>query len=479
MRKSLMMDMDKNQIPASVNKIHLIAVCGTGMGALACLLKDGGFEVTGSDQKAYPPMSDFLTHKGITVLEGFEEKNLQYGPDLVVVGNAVSKDNPEVVAMQKLELNFCSMPQAINRFMAAEKKPILITGTHGKTTTAAILAWIFYAAGLDPSFMIGGILKNFDSNYHLGGGEYIIIEGDEYDTAFFDKGPKFLHYDPFMAILTSVEFDHADIYADMGQVNQAFGDFVWNISEKSLLVAFDSDDNIKSLLNDSRCRIENYGKKIKSAWQLDKVSVDSPWTHFQVLKHGQSIGIFQTKLMGEHNLLNTLAAVAIAVNLDIDVGVLARALKNFENVRRRQEIRGQINGITVMDDFAHHPTAVRETIKAVKPHYPAGRIIAVFEPRTHTSMRSIFQSVYPHAFEEADLICVRHPPLLKKIPSGQHFSSQKLVEDLIQHGKPAYFFTDTDSIIDFLVGEAKPGDLVLIMSNGAFDNIHARLLESL
>jgi UDP-N-acetylmuramate: L-alanyl-gamma-D-glutamyl-meso-diaminopimelate ligase len=316
MRKSLMMDMDKNQIPASVNKIHLIAVCGTGMGALACLLKDGGFEVTGSDQKAYPPMSDFLTHKGITVLEGFEEKNLQYGPDLVVVGNAVSKDNPEVVAMQKLELNFCSMPQAINRFMAAEKKPILITGTHGKTTTAAILAWIFYAAGLDPSFMIGGILKNFDSNYHLGGGEYIIIEGDEYDTAFFDKGPKFLHYDPFMAILTSVEFDHADIYADMGQVNQAFGDFVWNISEKSLLVAFDSDDNIKSLLNDSRCRIENYGKKIKSAWQLDKVSVDPPWTHFQVLKHGQSIGIFQTKLMGEHNLLNTLAAVAIAVNLD-------------------------------------------------------------------------------------------------------------------------------------------------------------------
>jgi UDP-N-acetylmuramate: L-alanyl-gamma-D-glutamyl-meso-diaminopimelate ligase len=473
------MDMANNRIPAGINTIHLIAVCGTGMGALAGMLKDKDFQVRGSDQKVYPPMSDFLTQKGVAVLEGFNETNLHDRPDLVVVGNAVTKDNPEVLAMQKLGLNFCSMPQAINHFITADKKPIVVTGTHGKTTTAAILAWIFYVANLDPSFMVGGILKNFDSNYHLGTGEHMIIEGDEYDTAFFDKGPKFLHYDPYMAILTSIEFDHADIYADIGQVNHAFGDFVCGISENSLLVAYDSDDNIGGMINQSKCRVENYGRQKKSAWQLNNVFVEPPWTHFQVLKHSQPIGTYQTKLMGEHNLLNALAAVAIADNLAIDSATLARALKTFENVRRRQEIRGQKKGITVMDDFAHHPTAVRETVKAVKPHYPHGRIIAVFEPRTNTSMRNIFQSEYVRAFESADLICVRHPPLLKKIPTGQHFSSKKLVKDLNQQGKPAYFFPDTESIIAFLVGESKAGDLILIMSNGAFDNIHVRLLESL
>ncbi len=473
------MDMNKNRIPSSVKKIHLIAVCGTGMGALACMLKDSGFEVAGSDQKAYPPMSDFLSQKGIPVLQGFQEKNLQNRPDLVVVGNAVSKDNPEVVAMQKMGLNFCSMPQALNRFVVSDKKTIVVTGTHGKTTTASVLAWIFYVAGLDPSFMIGGILKNFDSNYHLGAGDYVIIEGDEYDTAFFDKGPKFLHFDPFMAILTSVEFDHADIYADIGQVIQAFQSFVSGISENSRLIAYDSDENIKGLLTNCKCRVENYGLQKKSTWKLAKVFANPPWTHFEVLKHGQSMGVFKSKLMGEHNLLNILAAVAIADNLNIDAEVLARSLENFENVRRRQEIRGQKRGITVMDDFAHHPTAVRETLKGVKPHYPNGRIIAVFEPRTNTSMRSVFQSVYPHSFEGADLICVRHPPLLKKIPLGQRFSSKKLVKDLKRRGKTAYYFPDTESIIDFLVAEAEPGDLILIMSNGAFDNIHARLLESL
>ena len=238
------MDLSKNRIPDPVKNIHMIAICGTGMGALASMLKDMGFEITGSDQKVYPPMSEFLSSKDIDVTEGFSKKNVAYGPDLVIVGNAVSKENPEVVAMNQMGLEFCSMPQAVNRFIASGKKPLVITGTHGKTTTSSILAWILYEAGMDPTFMIGGILKNFESNYRLGSGEHMVIEGDEYDTAFFDKGAKFLHYDPSIAILTGVEFDHADIFRDIQHVKQAFDAFITGISPQNTLVAFDDDQNV-------------------------------------------------------------------------------------------------------------------------------------------------------------------------------------------------------------------------------------------
>jgi UDP-N-acetylmuramate: L-alanyl-gamma-D-glutamyl-meso-diaminopimelate ligase len=473
------MDLSKNCIPGDVKRIHLIAVCGTGMGALACMLKDLGYRVTGSDQKVYPPMSDFLRHKGIAVLNGYAGDHLSYRPDLVVVGNAVSKDNPEVIAMQKLGLNFCSMPQAFNRFVAEDKKPVLVTGTHGKTTTAALLAWILEVAGLDPGFMIGGILRNFGSNYRLGNGRYIVIEADEYDTAFFDKGPKFMHYNPFVSVLTSIEFDHADIYQDLEQVKLAFGRFISAISNESLLVAYDSDHNIQDLLVDCKSRIEKYGRQSASPWRLGPVAAAPPWTFFEIFKQGKPFGNFKTSLMGEHNLLNALAAVAVADHLNIPVDALAEALASFENVKRRQEIRGQKNGITIMDDFAHHPTAVRETLAAVKPFHAGGRIIAVFEPRTNTSMRDVFQDVYPLCFDPADLICIRKPPLLGKIPPDHRFSSEKLVQDLRKRGKDAHYFPDTDTIIDFLIREAKPGDLILVMSNGGFDNIHERLLEQL
>jgi UDP-N-acetylmuramate: L-alanyl-gamma-D-glutamyl-meso-diaminopimelate ligase len=473
------MNLDKNCIPDDVKQIHLIAICGSGMGALACMLKDLGYTVTGSDQKVYPPMSTFLAEKNITVLNGFKENHLLYRPDLVVVGNAVTRDNPEVVVTQKLGLNFCSMPQALNRFVVADKKPLLITGTHGKTTTASILAWILDVAGFDPSFVIGGILKNFDSNYHLGKGPYIVIEADEYDTAFFDKGPKFLHYNGVASILTSVEFDHADIYKDLDQVKSAFGRFISAIAGDSLLVAYDGDRNIDRLLDGCKGRIEKYGRQSTSSWQLGNIIPDPPWSDFEFFKHGKIFGNFQSTLMGEHNLLNALAAVAVADTLQVPVEAMSEALGSFENVKRRQEIRGQKNGITVMDDFAHHPTAVRETLAAVKPFYKNGRIIAVFEPRTNTSMRDVFQDVYPHCFDPADLICIRKPPLLTKIPPGRRFSSEKLVQDLQKRGKQAHYFPDTEAIINFLVREATAGDLILVMSNGGFDNIHERLLALL
>ncbi|UCH23558.1 MAG: UDP-N-acetylmuramate:L-alanyl-gamma-D-glutamyl-meso-diaminopimelate ligase [Deltaproteobacteria bacterium] len=473
------MDLSKNCIPDDVKQIHLIAVCGSGMGALACMLKDLGHIVTGSDQRVYPPMSTFLTDKNITILNGFEESHLLYRPDLVVVGNAVTKDNPEVVATHKLGLNFCSMPQALNRFVVAGKKPLLIAGTHGKTTTASILAWILDVAGFDPSFVIGGILKNFGSSYHLGKGQFIVIEADEYDTAFFDKGPKFLHYKGVASILTSVEFDHADIYEDLNHVKSAFGRFISAIAGGSLLVAYDSDETIDSLLDGCKGRIEKYGRQLTSPWQLGNIIPDPPWTFFEIFNQGEPFGNFKSRLMGEHNLLNALAAVAVADYLNIPVDILAEALASFENVKRRQEVRGQKSGVTVMDDFAHHPTAVRETLTAVKPFHAGGRIIAVFEPRTNTSMRDVFQDVYPLCFDPADLICIRKPPLLGKIPPDHRFSSEKLVQDLKKRGKIAHYFSDTAAIIDFLVQEAKSGDLILIMSNGGFDNIHERLLEKL
>jgi UDP-N-acetylmuramate: L-alanyl-gamma-D-glutamyl-meso-diaminopimelate ligase len=471
--------MNKNKIPGTVQTIHLIAVCGTGMGALACMLRDLGYAVTGSDQKIYPPMSYFLDQKGIKMNDGFREKNISYGPDLVIVGNAVSKDNPEVQAMHRRGLNFCSMPQALNRFAADGKKTLLVSGTHGKTTTASILAWLLYEAGYDPTFMIGGILKNFDSNYRLGNGPYFVVEGDEYDTAFFDKGPKFLHFQPEMAVLTSVEFDHADIFHDLEHVKEIFSGFVAALPGSSSLLAFDGDQNVTEVIGRHHCRIERYGKKGTSPWRLGSVSAESPWTVFEVFKNNERFGTFKTKLFGKHNLLNALAVIAIADGLNIAVDVIAKALQTFEGIKRRQEIRGQKRQITVMDDFAHHPTAVRETVRAVKSVVSTGRLIAVFEPRTNTSMRSVFQNEYPGVFNPADIICIRKPPLLNKIPSGQRFSSEQLVADLKIRGKDAHYFAETDAILDFLLITAKPGDLVLIMSNGGFDNIHQRLLENL
>jgi UDP-N-acetylmuramate: L-alanyl-gamma-D-glutamyl-meso-diaminopimelate ligase len=473
------MPKSQNRIPKQVHKIHLIAICGTGMGALACMLKEQGFEVSGSDQKIYPPMSDFLTDRGIPIMDGFKPEHISRGLDLVIVGNAVSRDNPEIRKMNQMGLPFCSMPQALNRFVVADKKALLIAGTHGKTTTSSILAWMFYKAGLDPSFMIGGILQNFNSNYRLGAGEHIIIEGDEYDTAFFDKGPKFMHYQPAMSVLTSVEFDHADIFRDLNHVQEAFGGFISQLDRSSLLLAFDDDKNLRNLISKTGCRIEFYGKCHSSDWCLGDVFIDPPWTIFEVLKAGTRFGKFKTRLIGKHNLFNALPVVAMAHHLGVSAEVISGALETFEGIKRRQQIRGNKNRIIVMDDFAHHPTAVRETIEAVRTFYSQNRLIAVFEPRTNSSMRKVFQTVYPASFDFADLICIRQPPLLEKIPFNERFSSEQLVADLKKRGKDAQFYADTESIIEFLAREAKPGDLILIMSNGGFDNIHARLLDRL
>jgi len=473
------MDMSKNVIPDDVRRVHLMAVCGTAMGALACMLKDLGYEVTGSDQKVYPPMSDFLAGRGIRIVDGFRPENLGHRPDLVVVGNAVTRLNPEAVELDRLGLPFCSMPQAINRFVVAGRQTLMVTGTHGKTTTSALLAWILQAAGCDPSFVIGGILKNFQSNYRLGNGGLFVIEGDEYDTAFFDKGPKFLHYRPVATALTSIEFDHADIYRDLEHVKSAFRRLMDGLPPGSLLVACDEDPHIPEVIAGAALTVRRYGRREGSHWRLGPIRVDPPWTTFDVLKTGSRFARFRTRLIGTHNLLNALAGIAVADHLGISAAALTGALETFEGIRRRQEIRGEKRGIVVMDDFAHHPTAVRETIAAVKAAFPGRRIIAVFEPRTNSSMRKVFQPVYPASFECADMICIRRPPRLDKVPEAERFSSEDLVRELNRRGKAAGFFPDTDQIINHLAQTAASGDVILIMSNGGFDNIHERLLASL
>jgi UDP-N-acetylmuramate: L-alanyl-gamma-D-glutamyl-meso-diaminopimelate ligase len=468
-----------DDLPKNVHKIHLIAVCGTGMGALACLLKEIGYDVTGSDQHVYPPMSDFLISRGVSIFEGYGAANLNPPPDLVVVGNAVSKDNPEVQAMQSLKLPFCSMPQAINRFAAADKKQIVVTGTHGKTTTSSFIAWMLACAGLDPSFLIGGIVSDFDSNYRLGHGDFMVLEGDEYDTAYFDKGPKFLHYIPEIAVLTSVEFDHADIFRDLAHIKQTFGRLLSGMPSQSTLLAYDQDSNISDILPKSSCRINMYGHHQESVWRLGDHFIDPPFTRFSVFHKGVLWGEFKTRMIGLHNLRNLLAGIAIGAHVGVSRPDLANALETFKGVRRRQEVRGVKNEIIVIDDFAHHPTAVLETVTAVKAFYENRRVIAVFEPRTNSSRRNVFQSVYPSAFHKADMVCIRQALLLEKIPADERFSSEQLVADLKGQGQKAFFFLDTDAIIGYLVQHARPNDVLLIMSNGGFDNIHQRLLDAL
>lgn len=474
-----MTPMSEIDFPSAIDHIHLIAVCGTGMGALACMLKEMGYTITGSDRHVYPPMSDFLAAKGIPILDGFSADHLKQRPDLVVVGNAVSRDNPEVQAMLAAQLPYCSMPQAVNRFAAKGKQQIVVTGTHGKTTTSSFIAWLLHCAGLDPSYLIGGLVLNFKSNYRTGKGNWIVLEGDEYDTAYFDKGPKFLHYTPAVVVLTSVEFDHADIFNDLAHVKSAFGRMLAQLPGHAALMAYDSDVNLADVLVRSGVGPIQYGLKKQSDWRLGTVRIQPPDTYFEVFHHDRRFADFKTRMIGMHNLCNLMAGIAVGYHLNIGIDVIARAVETFQGIRRRQEIRGVKNDVVVLDDFAHHPTAVSATIQGVKQFYGRQRVIAVFEPRTNSSRRNVFQSIYPESFDSADHICIRQAGLLDKIPADQRFSSEQLVADLLARGKEAYFFADTEGIIDHLVGIARPGDVILVMSNGGFDNIHTRLLDAL
>jgi UDP-N-acetylmuramate: L-alanyl-gamma-D-glutamyl-meso-diaminopimelate ligase len=470
---------DLNKIPPDIRHIHLMGICGVGMASLAGILKERGYTVTGSDQNIYPPMSHFLEDLSIPVIEGYDAENLHPVPDLVIVGNVITKENPEAVEFSRLGISYLSLPQALRAFAMNDAKSIVICGTHGKTTTSALAAWALEKAGMDPGFMIGGIPKNFQRNFKLGDGPYFVVEGDEYDTAFFDKGPKFLHYSPWIVILTSIEFDHADIYRDLGHLLESFRKLIQLIPSKGLLIANGDDPVILDESKQARCRVITYGLSRGVEWRATAPVIRDDFTTLRILKGNSEYMTLSTPLYGNHNISNLLSIVALSDHLRMNGHVFSEAMKNFNGIKRRQEIKGEKRGILVLDDFAHHPTAVRETISAVKGKYNDHRLLAVFEPRSNSSRRKIFQERYADSFEGADMTFVPEPSLMEKIPEAERFSSSRLVEDLKKRGLQAFYSPDTDHLLDAIIREARAGDIVLIMSNGSFDHLHDRLLEKL
>jgi UDP-N-acetylmuramate: L-alanyl-gamma-D-glutamyl-meso-diaminopimelate ligase len=474
-----LLSLELNQVPSPLRHIHLMGICGTAMAALAGMLKQQGYRVTGSDQNVYPPMSDYLEGLSIKVLPGYLPSNLRPGPDLVVVGNVITRLNPEALELSRLGLPYLSMPQALQAFAMKGKKSIVITGTHGKTTTTALIAWLLEHAGLDPGFMVGGIPINFESGFRLGKGPFFVIEGDEYDTAFFDKGPKFLHYSPWVAILTSIEFDHADIYRDLGHVRESFRKLIRLIPPEGHLIANRDDPLVLAESGEATCPVTTYGFQEGASWSARNVSVRSRETHLEVFSEKRGAVQLTTALYGRHNVSNLLSAVALADLLKIETAHLRKALETFRGVKRRQEIKGEKKGILVIDDFAHHPTAVRETIRAVREKHAGRRLIVTFEPRSNSSRRKTFQNEYGSSFDQADRILIPEPSLMDKIAPEERFSSQKLVEDLRRRGLEASYFRETSLILEELLRSSREGDVILFMSNGAFDNLPTRLLAAL
>lgn len=473
------LDPQLNHAPEHIHHIHILGVCGTGMAALAGMLQNSGYKVTGSDSHVYPPMSDFLKGLAIEVSEPYSAENLSQRPDLVIVGNVIRKTNSEAQELATLCIPYLSFPQALSHFFIASRKALVITGTHGKTTTCSLLASVLYHAQFDPTFMIGGIVREFNSNFRIGKGDYFVAEGDEYDTAFFDKGSKFLHYRPQVAVITSLEFDHADIFKDLDAIKSSFQKFIQLLPPDGLLIANMDNPDIVELVKEAPCRVEGYGLSTSHHWSLGAIDSMQGYTSFEAIKEGVPWGRFTVQLPGRHNCLNSLAVCAVMHHLGASPERINQGLSVFGGVKRRQEIRGIVNGITVIDDFAHHPTAVYETLNALHAAYPKNRLVTVFEPRTNSSRRTIFQKQYSEAFDAADLVLIREPVPLIDVAAKDMFSSEQLTRDLCARNVKAQSFANTDDILTELSTKLQRGDVVAILSNGGFDNIHNRLLEIL
>lgn len=445
------------------------------MASLAGMLKQRGFRVTGSDAAAYPPMSDFLASLNIPVAQPFAADNLDPRPDLVIVGNAISRGNVELEHVLDERLPFQSLPQILHDEFLRSRNVITIAGTHGKTTTTSMASWIFDVAGRNPSFLIGGIAENFQSSFRVSAGENFVIEGDEYDTAFWDKGPKFLHYFPDSVILTSVEFDHADIYKDLDAVKTAFKRLVNLVPRRGKIVAWDGSRNVDDCLNKAFCPVERYGFSEKSQWRILDVKYDSSRTSWRVLRNGAAWAQFEFALAGEYNVLNATAAAAMSANYGISVEQIAEALKTFQSVKRRLEVRAEVNGVTIIDDFAHHPTAIAETLKALRTRYAGRRLWAVLEPRSNTLRRNVFEHELARALGHADLIVMAAIFKAEAIPVHERLDPMNVVRILQANGKPARVLATADEIVENIAPELRPGDVIGILSNGGFGGIYEKL----
>jgi UDP-N-acetylmuramate: L-alanyl-gamma-D-glutamyl-meso-diaminopimelate ligase len=473
-------------------RIHLIGACGTAMGTLAALLKERGHEVSGSDEQVYPPMSDFLRGEGITLLEGYREDHVSGPLDLVVVGNAISRGNPELETVLDRKLRYCSLPEAVRDFFLWGTRSIVVAGTHGKTTTTSLAGWLLTHGGIDPTVLIGGIAGNFGdggASYRVGAGKTFVIEGDEYDSAYFDKTAKFLKYLPDIAVVNNIEFDHADIYADLDAVRLAFRRFVNLVPRAGLtLIGLDSPDAAR-LVPLARSRVETFGLSAAADWQASDIVFERQGRHggglgdravstFRVTRAGEDLGVFMLPLVGEHNVRNALAALAIGVEMGVPVERLRAGLAAFLGVKRRLELVGERAGVTVFDDFAHHPTAVSETLRALRASSPDRRLWAIFEPRSASSCRRVFQSDFARAFGSADQV-VLASVFRSTLPEAERLSESQLVADLRATGVAARHLPDVETIVREVAAEARAGDVIVVMSNGGFGGIHGKLLQAL
>jgi UDP-N-acetylmuramate: L-alanyl-gamma-D-glutamyl-meso-diaminopimelate ligase len=462
--------------------IHLIGICGTAMASLAGMLKQRGFRLTGSDAAAYPPMSDFLRELGIVVAQPFDAKNLEPRPDLIVVGNAISRGNVELEHVLDQRIPFCSLPQLLHDEFLRGKEVLVVAGTHGKTTTTSMLSWIFHSAGLDPSFLIGGIAENFGSSFHLGQGKHFILEGDEYDTAFFDKGPKFLHYFPDAIILTSVEFDHADIYKDLDAVETAFKRLVNLIPRRGRIVAFDGvvgdateSQSLERCLAKAFCPVDRYGAGAQANWKVTNLRLEPGRTTWTVLHNADQWANFEFPLAGEYNVWNATAAAALAFSCGVPTDAIAAALKTFKSVKRRLEVKAQVNGITIIDDFAHHPTAIAGTLKALRARYVGARLWAILEPRSNTLRRRVLQSDLVRSLAQADEVVVANVFRSEAVPESERLELPALAAEIKGNGRPVRLLADADAIVQTIAPELRSGDVVAILSNGGFGGIYEKL----
>jgi UDP-N-acetylmuramate: L-alanyl-gamma-D-glutamyl-meso-diaminopimelate ligase len=462
----------------AMKRIHLIGVCGTAMATLAAMLKRKGYDVRGSDQNVYPPMSDFLAEQQITTLQGYKPEHITAELDLVVVGNAISRGNPELEEVLDRKIRYCSLPEAIRDHFLWGSRSVVIAGTHGKTTTTSLTGWLLTYGGADPSVLIGGIADNFGGSYRIGGGREFVIEGDEYDSAFFDKTAKFLKYLPDIAVINNVEYDHADIYPDLESIRLAFRRFVNLIPRRGLLLTGADDPEARALGDKAHCRVETFGLSEGADWQAHDLKIAAGSTTFNLRRKGTSAGTFEVPMLGAYNVRNALAAIAIGGAVGLSPDTMAEGLRAFKGVRRRLQLRGTARGVSVYDDFAHHPTAIFETLAGVRSAYPDRRIWAIFEPRSATSCRKVFQKEFARAFAPADHVLL--PAIFRStLPEDQRLSAEQLVAELKDSGKDARHIPKVDDIVAAVAREARPGDLVVVMSNGGFDDIHQKLLTAL
>ena len=459
-------------------RVHVLGISGSAMAPVAGMLKERGFYVTGSDVNVYPPASTLLDSLGIRWNEGFREENLQPAPDLAVVGNIVARGNPEIEYVLDEKIPYCSMPQLLEEYFIPGHTSIVVAGTHGKTTTTAMLAWIFQVAGRRPDFLVGGVLRNFkEKSYGLGGGEEFIIEGDEYETAFFDRGPKFLHYHPDELIVTSLEYDHADIFPDLAAIALQFRRLVNLVPRRGRILIWGESPELRETAAKAFCPLETFGLTPECNWYAGDILWRDSATEFRVVFRRSEVTRIRIPAAGRHNVLNALAAVALAYGRGVECQAIEQALATFEGVRKRMEIKGEARGVLVVEDFAHHPTAIRVTLQAARTRWPGRKIWAAMEPRSNTMRRKIFQDVLPEALMIADAVLIGPVNRAQLLGEQERLSPEQIADSLLERGRPAKAFESADEIAEYLADHAKSGDVVMVLSNGSFDGLSGKLLE--